>query len=89
MPYGVIDLNQGFSPAQLNINLINAELEQLERLRSEDTPRRHVITHTSDQFVLNPKSILSTSSYRIPSQRKWKPKKLEKFVKILNFRILL
>ena len=65
------------------------KLEQLERLRSEDTPRRHVITHTSDQFVLNPKSILSTSSYRIPSQRKWKPKKLEKFVKIFNFRILL
>ena len=46
------------------------ELEQLERLRSEDTPRRPVITLTIDQFVLNPKSILLTSSYRIPSQKK-------------------
>ena len=31
------------------------ELEQLERLRSEDTPRRLMITHT-------------IGSYRIPSQ---------------------
>ena len=45
---------------------------ELERLRSEDTPRRPVITHTIDQFVLNPKSILLTSSYRIPSQKKVK-----------------
>ena len=30
------------------------ELEQLERLRSEDTPRRPMITHTIDQFMLNP-----------------------------------
>ena len=45
------------------------KLEQLERLRSEDTPRRPVITHTIDQFVLNPKSILLTSSYRIQSQK--------------------
>ena len=39
------------------------KLEQLERLRSEDTPRRPVITHTIDQFALNPKSILLTSSF--------------------------
>ena len=52
------------------------QLEQLKRLRSEDTPRCHVITHTSDQFVLNPKSILSTSSYRIPSQNKVKAEKI-------------
>ena len=45
-------------------------IEQLERLCSEDTPCRPVITHTIDQFVLNPKSILLTSSYRIPSQKK-------------------
>ena len=62
---------------------------QLERLRSEDTPRRPMITHTIDQFILNPKSILLTSSYRIPSQNKVKAKKLEKFAKNLNFRILL
>ena len=48
------------------------KLEQLERLRSEDTPRRPMITHTIDKFVLNPKSILLTSSYRIPSQNKVK-----------------
>ena len=36
------------------------QLEQLERLRSEDTPRRPMITHTIDHFILNPKSILLT-----------------------------
>ena len=36
----------------------NFKLEQLERLRSKDAPRRPVITHTIDQFVLIPKSIL-------------------------------
>ena len=64
------------------------QLEQLERLRSEDTPRRPMITHTIDQFILNPKSIILTSSYRIPSQNKVKAEKLEKFAKNLNFRIL-
>ena len=48
------------------------KLEQLERLGSEDTPHRPMITHTIDQFILNPKSILLTSSYRIPSQNKVK-----------------
>ena len=62
------------------------ELEQLERLRSEDTPRRPMITHTIDQFILNPKSILLTSSYQIPSQKK---EKAEKLAKNCNFRILL
>ena len=65
------------------------ELEQLERLRSEDTPRRPVITHTIDQLILNPKSILLTSSHIGSQVKRWKPKKLEKFVKNLNFRILL
>ena len=51
------------------------QLEQLERLRSEDTPRRPMITHTIDQFILNPKSILLTSSYQIPSQNKTKAEK--------------
>ena len=64
---------------------IQIQLEQLERLRSEDTPRRHVITHTSDQFVLNPKSILSTSSYRIPSQKKVKAEKIRKICENLKF----
>ena len=27
------------------------QLEQPERLRSEDTPRRPMITHTIDQFI--------------------------------------
>ena len=58
------------------------QLEQLERLRSEDTPRRLMITHTIDQFIL------LTSSYRIPSQKKVKAEKLEKLAKIWNFRIL-
>ena len=55
------------------------KLEQLECLRSEDTPRRPVITLTIDQFLLNPKSILLISSYRIPSQKKVKA---ENFLKI-------
>ena len=57
------------------------ELEQLERLRSEDTPRRPMISHTIDQFILNPKSILLTSSYRIPSQNKVKAKKFAQKLK--------
>ena len=61
------------------------KLEQLERLRSEDTPRRPMITHTIDQFILNPKSILLTSSYRIPSQNKVKAEKLGKFAQKLKF----
>ena len=48
-----------------------------------------MITHTIDQFILNPKSILMTSTYQIPSQNKVKAKKLEKLAKNLNFRILL
>ena len=74
---------------QLIINansLTQIKLEQLERLRSEDTSRRPMITHTIDQFILNPKSILLTSSYQIPNQNKMKA---EKFVKNWNFRILL
>ena len=65
------------------------KLEQLEHLRSEDTPRCPMIIHTIDQFILNPKSILLASSYRIPSQNKVKAEKGEKFAKNLNFRILL
>ena len=48
-----------------------------------------MITHTIDQFILNPKSILLTSSYEIPSQNKMKAEKFEKFAKNWNFRILL
>ena len=58
--------------------LFQNQLEQLERLRSEDTPRRPVITLTIDQFILNPKSILLISSYRIPSQKKVKAEKIRK-----------
>ena len=63
---------------------IQFKLEQLEPLRSEDTPRRPMITHTIDQFILNPKSILLTSSYQIPGQNKVKAEKVEKFVKKLK-----
>ena len=65
------------------------ELEQLERLRSENTPHRPIITHTID-------------SDQIPSQKKngkivgrivdyffkVKAEKVEKFAKNRNFRIL-
>ena len=61
--------------------IFSLKLEQLERLRSEDTPRRPMITHTIDQFILNPKSIILTSSYRIPSQNRVKAEKLEKLAK--------
>ena len=61
-----------------NICIELTKLEQLERLRSEDTPRRPVITLTIDQFILNPKSILLISSYRIPSQKKVKAEKIRK-----------
>ena len=43
------------------IECSNKELEQLERLRSEDTPRRLMITHTIE-------------SYWIPSEKKTKSK---------------
>ena len=65
--------------------LKQSKLEQLECLRSEDTPRRPVITHTIDQFILNPKSILLTSSYRIPSQKKVKAKKMRKICEKFKF----
>ena len=35
---------------------LRKKLEQLERLGSEDTPRRPMITHTIDQFISDPKS---------------------------------
>ena len=44
-------------------------LEQLERLRSEDTPCCLMITYTIDQFILDPK---------------WN-KDFEEFAKTLNF----
>ena len=37
-------------------------------------PRCPMITHTIDQFILDPKPILLTSSYWIPSQNKSKSK---------------
>ena len=76
-------------PIQLNKKILRFQLEQLERLRSEDTLRRPMITHAIDQFILNPKSILLTSLYRIPSWNKVKAEKLEKLAKNWNFRILL
>ena len=66
------------------------KLEQLERLRSEDTPRRPMITHTIDQVVLNPKSMLLTSWYRIPSQKKVKAEKIRKICeksKLINLEL--
>ena len=48
-------------------------------------PHRPLITHTIDQFVLNPKSILLTSSYRIPSQKKVKAEKNRKIWKKFKF----
>ena len=60
-----------------SVTKILSKLEQLERLHSEDTPHRPVITHTM------------TSSYRIPSQKKVKAEKIRKVcekIKILEFR---
>ena len=74
---------QWFSPSSEQSE--QHKLEQLERLRSEDTPRHPVITHTIDQFVLNPKSILLTSSYRIPSQKKVKAEKIRKICEKFKF----
>ena len=54
---------------------INCQLEQLERLRSEDTPRRLMNTHTIE-------------SYWIPSQKKTKSKlqkRIRQNFKFLNF----
>ena len=52
------------------------KLEQLERMRSEDTPRRLMITHTIE-------------SYWIPSQKKTKSKlqikKIRQNFKFFNF----
>ena len=45
----------------MTLKYTNLKLEQLERLRSEDTPRRLMITHTIE-------------SYWIPSQKKKKSK---------------
>ena len=54
----------------------NTKLEQLERLRSEDTPWRLMITHTIE-------------SYWIPSQKKTKSKlqilKIRQNFKYFNF----
>ena len=46
---------------QFKTSKVTKKLEQLERLRSEDTPRRLMITHTIE-------------SYWIPSQKKTKSK---------------
>ena len=48
------------------------KLEQLECLRSEDTPRRLMIAHTIE-------------SYWIPSQKNSQSYKLKEFAKISNF----
>ena len=50
------------------------QLEQLEHLRSEDTPRRLMTTHTIE-------------SYWIPSQKMTKYK-FKEFDKIINFLLL-
>ena len=73
--YNIIDME---SLLKFHEGKNQCQLEQLERLRSEDTPRRPVITLTIDQFILNPKSILLISSYRIPSQKKVKAEKIRK-----------
>ena len=78
-----------FLISKINYRYQQFGLEQLERLRSEDTPAAPWLP------------ILLTSSFWIPSQyywpvhigsrvkRRWKPKKLEKLAKNLNFRLLL
>ena len=76
-------------------NQIHIKLEQLECLRSEDTPRRPMITHTIDQFILNPKSILLTTIDQFISDPKSKQgesrkiRKISEKFKFLNFVINL
>ena len=80
-----IDIGKSISIIDRNFYIDLYRLYQLEQLRSEDTPSRPVITHTIDQFVLNPKSILLTSSYRIPSQKKVKAEKIRKISEKFKF----
>ena len=58
------------------------QLKQLERLHSEDTPRRPMITLTIDQFILNPKSILVTIIDQFISDPKSKQGESRKIWKI-------
>ena len=50
-----------YAKGYMNLNGPKHKLEQLKRLRSEDTPHRLMITHTIE-------------SYWIPSQKKTKSK---------------
>ena len=82
----------GFSESYKNPPLCWHQLEQLERLRSEDTPRRPMITLTNDQFILNLKSILLTTIDQFisdPKSKQGERRIIRKFAKNLNFRILL
>ena len=51
-----IDPTSGRDCGSWSSSYVNVKLEQLERLRSEDTLRRPMITHTIDQFILDRKS---------------------------------
>ena len=46
-----------------------------------------MITHTIDQFILNPKSILLTCSYEIPSQNKMKAEKIVANMEIIDLEL--
>ena len=77
------------------------KLEQLERLRSEDTPRRLIITHTIESYWIPSQKMTksklhrrlmithTTESYWIPSQKMTKSKlqilKIRQNFKFLNF----
>ena len=52
------------------------ELEQLERLCSENTPHRPMITHTIDSYISDPKSKKygKNESGMVDFFSRWKPK---------------
>ena len=61
LPEHQLQPSSPFVATIMTANIFYIELEQLECLRSEDTPRRLMITHTIE-------------SYWIPSQKKTKSK---------------
>ena len=61
---------------------LQAQLEQLERLCSEDTHHRPMITYTIDQFILDPKS--KQNKIKVTNLKNSPKLKIFKFYKILH-----
>ena len=62
------------------------KLEQLERLRSEDTPpRRPMITHTIDQFIFESQVHTIDQFISDPKSKQGESRKIRKIFKKLKF----